>query len=1151
MTISFINKLHLGSIFLILAGSLIGILFFHTIQDQRQESRWAQGKNQQIQQIILLEKLLDDAELEHRTFLSTHNQVSMLDFSTMQEQVIDIFSKLKSEADESPRQIQQLRRLEATMQGLIQLWSNQHNSSSPEQATRSGQLTELEARQLNMSRHQLDQLLRDTQQALAQREEKMRAQIKMLTEGAVGATVILFIVALTLTYFYAQEFKRHREMADQLHANVNELEQLNLASDNRNWVLMGTTTLNEALQNLQDPDAVAKQSIKTISQYLSVPAAGFYLCYEQDDEPRLKLSASVALPATAPKSYALGENLVGQAATRREISVINDVPISYWPIQSGTGEAVAGQVVCVPLWYGNELKGVMELAFFQPSTNNHLTLLIDVASDIAIALSTVQARQRMSQLLQQVQQQKAILENQQEELRQTNEELTLQAESLQASEEELRVQEEELRQTNTELEERNEAIEITRQTLISQARELEEASRYKSEFLANMSHELRTPLNSVLILASLMAENKPNNLTDKQIEYANVIHKSGSDLLQLINDILDLSKIEAGKVDIQLEQVAVSSIVNDLQQLFSVVAEQKSVSLHTQIDEAVPATIRTDKQRLEQTIRNLLSNAFKFTPPKGSVTLSFRIEKPPLKLTNSSLAQAAQVLVISVADTGIGIPTDRQQLIFDAFQQADGSTSRKYGGTGLGLSITRELIRLLNGEVQLQSEPGKGSTFTLILPLSETDLPISISQPSNQAAAIATQPARSAEKPVSIQEQDDRHILQKDDQVMLIIEDDPIFARIVRDFARSRQYKTILATRGDEGLKLARTYKPAAIILDMQLPVVNGWSILTELKSDEALKQIPVHIISGMDDLRLPSDGALTYIQKPVSATDLEQIFTLIGTQLSGKVKKVLVQSGNFLKDDALRHVIEQRHLELDCEYVLTNDEVVQKAAEQTYDCLIVDMGHDLKHGIKELRQLRSVLMPTTMPVIIYIDDDLSPANELKLKKLSDVVIRESSQSIDRLMDELELFLYKVQEDKKKLLPQPNVELTNHKLEGRKVLLVDDDIRNIFALSTLLEQYHMHVITADNGREALEMLQQHTDTDIVLMDIMMPEMDGYEATRRIRDDLRLSQLPIIALTAKAMPGDREKVIEAGASDYIAKPVDKSQLFSLMHVWLSK
>ncbi|GAB3939512.1 hypothetical protein GCM10028805_00050 [Spirosoma harenae] len=1135
MKISFINKLHLGSIFLILTGSLIGVLFFNTIQKQSEEADWVKAKNEQVQQILGLQKLLADTELSHRSILSTHNQSAVLAYLNTQEKILNTFAQLKSLPDGSAPQVQQLGLIRQTIWSVLQIWDSQHDSGKAQAVQVSG----LEANQVRRSRQLLEQVLRDTQMALAKREEEMSSNIEFLTEGAVGSTALLFTIALILTYFYSQEFKRHRHLAQELRSNVEQLEHLNKASDEYNWVLRGSKALNESLQNLQDLESIAKESIHLLSRHLEVPAIGYYSC--QEETQQLQLIASKALSNAAPRAYAIGEGLVGQAATQNEILITKDVPNTYWSIQSGTGQALPGQLVCVPLWFDGELKGVIELAYFHAVPELHLSLLKIAARDIATAWSTVFARVRRIALLKQVQEQKSILESQQEELRQTNEELTLQAESLQASEEELRVHEEELRQTNAELNERNKAVEIARQTLMTQSRELEEASKYKSEFLANMSHELRTPLNSVLILASLLAENKPKNLTDKQIEYANVIHKSGADLLELINDILDLSKIEAGKVEMLVEPVKVVNIVEDMRQTFTVVADQKGVTFNTDVAETVPPTIQTDKQRLEQTIRNLLSNAFKFTPAKGSVTLAFRTEKPSGNLTNPLLKQADQVLAISVTDTGIGIPEDRQQLIFDAFQQADGSTSRKYGGTGLGLSITRELIQRLRGEVQLRSEPGKGSTFTLVLPLTDVDEPASV--------VPATESAKPTEQ-ANNQTHDDRDSIQKDDQVMLIIEDDPIFARIVRDFARSRQYKTILASRGDEGLEFVRKYNPSAIILDMQLPVVNGWSILNELKSDETLKHIPVHIISGMEDLRLPADGVMTYLQKPVSTKDLDQVFMLIGNQVGGQVKKVLVQSGEHLKDDDLKKVINQRHLDLACDYVLTNEEVLQKAAEQAYDCLIVDMGHDLTKGINKLRQLRAKLDSNSMPVIIYIDDDLSPANELKLKKLSDVVIRESSHSLERLMDELEIFLYKVQEDKKKPLPQPKVELASQQLEGRKVLLVDDDMRNIFALSTLLEQHQMNVITAYNGLEALEMLQEHTDTDIVLMDIMMPEMDGYEATQQIRNELHLSKLPIIALTAKAMPGDREKVIQAGASDYIAKPVDKSQLFSLMRVWLS-
>lgn len=591
-----------------------------------------------------------------------------------------------------------------------------------------------------------------------------------------------------------------------------------------------------------------------------------------------------------------------------------------------------------------------------------------------------------------------------------------------------------------------------------------------------------------------------------------------------------------------------------MNQLFSVVAEEKGVRMLTNLAESVPASFFTDKQRLEQIIQNLLSNAFKFTPRGGSVTLTFNTARQAGGFNNELLIKAEQILLVSVSDTGIGISPDKQQVIFEAFQQADGSTSRKYGGTGLGLSIIKELAKRLGGEVRLQSEVGQGSTFTVYLPLTTT-----VPTPKTQETKNVSEPQPLPSLPVSWQPaadgptqlDDDRNNLEKGDRVMLIIEDDPVFAGIVRDFARSKHYKTIVALQGDEGMKYAQQYKPSAIILDMQLPVVDGWGILNWLKSQEDLKHIPVHVISGTDESRVSLGGALAYIQKPVGMQDLERTFTLIGTQLNVQVKKVLIWSETYLNNKAIDQVIEQRYTDLKCDFVATKEEALSTIRNQSFDCLIVDLRKELKKGIENLKQLRDLLADDTLPIIVFIDEDLNPADERQLKKLASVVIRESSQSTERLMDELELFLYKVHEGETKKLPKPIAGAGNQSLQGKKVLLVDDDMRNVFALSTLLDEQQMQVVTADNGREALDMLQQHTDTDIVLMDIMMPEMDGYEATRRIRDDLRMRHLPIIALTAKAMPGDREKAIEAGASDYISKPVDSGQLFSLMRVWLSK
>ncbi len=692
----------------------------------------------------------------------------------------------------------------------------------------------------------------------------------------------------------------------------------------------------------------------------------------------------------------------------------------------------------------------MELATFRPLGEQALLLLTSVANNIAVAINAADDHEKVLNLLVQVQEQKEELESQQEVLQQSNSELTRQAEVLQASERELMVQEEELRQINSELRERNKAVENAQQELTNKARELEVSSKFKSEFLTNMSHELRTPLNSVLILARLLAENKQQNLVDKQIEYANIIYKSGTDLLELINDILDLSKIEAGKIELVFEQATIAEIAEDMNQLFGVVANEKAINLSTKIGNKVPPTIWTDKQRLEQIIKNLLSNAVKFTPKGGSVTLALDVVNQHTgQLANRSSA-TYPLLAISVTDTGIGISPEKQQIIFEAFQQVDGSISRKFGGTGLGLSISKELVRKLGGEFSLQSEVGVGSTFTIYLPMgvSPNTEQVPINRPlvrTNTPPAGPTQLSPPT---------DDRANLEPDDNIILIVEDDPAFAGILQEFARDKNFKTIVALRGDEGLQYARQYKPSAIILDMGLPIMNGWDLLKIIQNDETLSHIPIHVISATDEPAISGNDILSYTTKPVEKKELENVLSTIKDYLSNGNTNTLVTPDNPLPPE-----------------------------------------------------------PDSEPV-----GAPPPLSQTKPPALAVATAPDVNQAV---------------------------------VQGRKVLLVDDDMRNVFALSTLLEANQMIVITAGDGREALAQLNKHPDTDIVLMDIMMPEMDGYEATRHIRANPRFSSLPVIALTAKAMTGDREKCIDAGASDYITKPVDSTQLFALMQVWLSR
>ena len=1013
-----------------------------------------------------------------------------------------------------------------------------------------------ETSQFEFIRSELVQIKQQSQQELLARKQK-EADTDYMEECAMWVAVLVAVVNIAILLLVIfEEFRKRRRAERDLKANLATLQTYNQESEERNWQLSGLSAISHSLQDQGSPQEMAKNIIATLTSHLDLPAGAVYLY--NSAKRQLERVAAVGLPANVSCTFGLDEGLVGQASQSQKMLIINQIPTEYWKLHSGSGEAQPGQLVLVPLWYrkDKELIGVLELASFRLLEPPVMNLLKRLMEPLAVAINSTQTHEQVRALLQQVQQQNELVADQQEELRQSNESLLRHAESLQASEEELTVQQEELRQINAELVEKNEAVEIARQSLSLKARELEVTSQYKSAFLANMSHELRTPLNSVLILAKLLADNKPENLTTKQVEYANVIHKSGNDLLTLINDILDLAKIEAGHIDVHHEKVSVKSILRDLTQLFTVVAEEKKVQLITNVDKSVPAEITTDRLRIEQILKNLLSNAFKFTPRDGQITLAFSVEQNFTNLTRQELRKEKSLLAIAVSDTGIGIPPDKQQLIFEAFQQVDGSTSRKYGGTGLGLSISRELIKRLGGEITLQSEEGRGSTFTVWLPLSEeSPLLTDWNQPTPEKGQLQETSASTNKQPTPTQENtisDDRDNLKKGDKVMLIIEDDARFASIVQDFARAKGYKTLVALQGDEGLAYARRYEPSAIILDLQLPVLDGISVLKLLKDDPHLNRIPVHIISANDAPKVALQGALAYIQKPLTKQDLEDAFTRINNRITEQIKNVLVLSGDYLPDNSLTKLIDERHFDITCDYAILNDEALQKVHEKAYDCVIADIGKDLEKGIQTLRQLQVAMQTDQIPVIIYLDGDLSDLDELQLKKLSDTVVHDSVQAKDRLMDQLELFLYKVQQENS-TQPAPAATktplLTQTNWLGKTVLLVDDDMRNVFSISTLLEENKLTVITSSDGQEALDTLNEQPHVDLILMDIMMPTMDGYEATRRIRMDKRFVELPIIALTAKAMPGDREKCIEAGASDYITKPLDINQLLTLMHAWM--
>jgi len=867
--------------------------------------------------------------------------------------------------------------------------------------------------------------------------------------------------------------------------------------------------------------------------------------------------------------FRFGEGLVGQAGLEKKSILVTSVPEDYVAIGSGLGEASARNIIVVPFKYEGIVTGVIEIGSFEEFSDTQLEFLEQASENIAIAINSAQSRSRMSRLLEETQRQSEELQSQQEQLRMTNEQLEQQADRLRRSEETLKAQQEKLESANAdletktvELEEQKYALEESWNEVKAKSQELEHANKYKSQFLANMSHELRTPLNSMLILAKMLCDNEERNLTSEQVDSAKVIYDGGNELLSLINEILDLSKIEAGKVEIQREEVDISALSDDIEKSFKYMAQEKGLEFKINISQELPASIRTDGKRVKQVIGNFLSNAFKFTE-KGEVAVDIARPVEGVDLGKSGLRHSSSV-AISVCDTGIGVAKDKQELIMEAFRQADGTTSRTYGGTGLGLSISRELAKLLGGEVQLQSEPGKGSRFTLYLPekMKESVKPVCVRQTDqfvepNKAGANpgVANDVRGAQVPIGKQiVADDRNNIGDRDKVMLIIEDDARFAKILVEMSRERDFKCLVAGDGKTGLKFAVEYNPLAIILDVGLPGMDGMTVLDALKDDPKTRHIAVHFISARDEIQSStaalSKGAIGYLTKPVSKEQLDQAFANIQEFITAGIKKLLVAEADTGTRESMVKLIASDDVEIAA--VGSGREAYELLASERFDCMVLDMSLGDMSGMEFLRQMKNDnRISTKPPVIVYSDKTLSREEEMKLREYGGSVIVKGAESPARLLDETSLFLHRVESN----LPaeqQKMIRMVHDKdsvLAGKKILVVDDDIRNIFALSHALKSRGMSVLRAENGQKALEVLDGNPDMDIVLMDIMMPVMDGFEAMRRIRQQERFWKLPVLALTAKAMKGDKEKCIDAGANDYLAKPIDIAKVLSMLRVWL--
>jgi signal transduction histidine kinase/DNA-binding response OmpR family regulator/methyl-accepting chemotaxis protein len=930
------------------------------------------------------------------------------------------------------------------------------------------------------------------------------------------------------------------------------LRQFAQASEEKIWNQTGIAQLNDAIRGEKDIAAIGNDAISMLVPFLDCECGLFYSA--AGDCLRFEAGYAISRPDDAPKEIPFGETLTGQAAKTKNLLHLRQVPDGFLQIRSGLGTAPPAQLVVVPLCADDAVEGVVELGSFQEISEAKISFLKEAATDIAVTLRTAKSRMQLQQLFEQTHAQAEELQSQHAELENINAELEAQAEKLQTSEEELKVQQEELMQANEELEERTRQLEERNALIVERnieiqrkAEELEVSTRYKSEFLANMSHELRTPLNSILLLSRLLGENNEANLSGEQVEYARVIQSSGQGLLSLIDEILDLSKIESGKMELELAPVMVEEIMTDMKALFTPMAREKKIGFSVNVEPGVPSQIETDKLRLEQVIRNLLSNAIKFTA-EGSVTLSVT----PMPGNDTFLA-------LSVKDTGIGIPPEKQSVVFEAFQQADGSTRRKYGGTGLGLSISRELVRLLGGEIKLVSEAGKGSEFTVYLPKKreETDERLSTPQPPQTTNHKPSTTNLNTPTPKGFRVDkipaalpDDRNNTNGHDKTILIIEDDTAFAKALLDFAHHKGYKGLVAVRGDEGIALAQQYKPVGILLDIQLPVKDGWEVMEELKKDPATRHIPVHMMSSHEAKKESlKKGAIDFISKPVAFEQMQDVFRKIEHVLTKEHKKVLIVEENPQHAKALSYFLET--FNVNAQISASVHDSIKALQKEVVDCVILDMGVPDQQAYQTLETVKQNPGLENLPIIIFTGKNLSKTEETRIKQYADSIVVKTAHSFQRILDEVSLFLHLVEEGARKDKPSAYKRLggLGEVMAGKKILVADDDVRNIFSLTKALELHQVEVIAATDGKEALQKLDENPDVSAVLMDIMMPEMDGYEAMQAIRKKPAHRQLPIIAITAKAMTGDREKCIKAGASDYISKPVDIDQLLSLLRVWL--
>jgi CheY-like chemotaxis protein/signal transduction histidine kinase/HAMP domain-containing protein len=928
-------------------------------------------------------------------------------------------------------------------------------------------------------------------------------------------------------------------LKDNINTMINNLRLTTDRNTEQDWLKTNLARFTNMLQGQRDLVTVGRLLLSELTPLVNAQLGVIYQA-TSEEAPSLHLLATYADDVTNghPQELMLGEGLIGQCAADKRRMLISEVPQGAVPIGSALFKAVPRNIVVLPVLFENQVKAVIELASVSEFTELQLTFLDQLTTNIGIVLNSIEATMQTEGLLKQSQQLAGELQAQQRELQQTNEQLEQKAEQL--------------AERNVEVERKNREIEQARRELEEKATELALTSRYKSEFLANMSHELRTPLNSILILGQQLADNPEGNLLPKQVEFARTIHGAGTDLLNLISDILDLSKIESGTVTVEAEEMAFANLLDMVARPFRHEAETRQLSFEVSVDPNLGRSITTDSKRLQQILKNLLSNAFKFTS-QGGVRLRVAEVQSGWSAAHPVLKQTPTVVAFEVSDTGIGIPHEKQKVIFEAFMQADASTSRKYGGTGLGLAISRELSNLLGGEIQLRSAPDMGSTFTLYLPLRYVG-PSTAPKP---AAAVSAQTTYASvlqaapERPIE-QIPDDRLEIRPGDSILLIVEDDPHYARIMVDLAREKGFKVLVAARGIDALELAKQYQPTAVSLDVFLPDMLGWTVLSQLKQNPLTRHIPVQIITLDEDRQHGlARGAFSFVTKPASTEGVEAALARIKEYAKPRRKRLLVVEDDRAEQQSIRELL--GHDDIEIVTAGTGAEALRVLRQDPCDCVVLDLRLPDMSGFDVLEKLRVDTKLSDVPVVVFTGRELSAEEDAELHTMARSIVVKGVESPERLLDETALFLHRVvtelPPEKQRMLER--LTSSDEDLVGRTVLLVDDDARNIFALSSVLERRGMRVLTATNGSEAIALADATPDLAIVLMDIMMPEMDGYRTIHAIRQKPDFRRLPIIALTAKAMKGDREKCMEAGASDYLAKPVNTEQLLSALRMWLHR